>query len=95
MTSELVNIIPLIWEKLMIDFYEWDQFFDFRECGARVKIMRIDSDEWNLVVNFRKTVVLRANFGMKYQESPIFLKEQKLTITTPSAEGILPLSYAL
>ena len=57
--------------------------------------MRIDSHEWKLFVNFRKSVVLRVNSGMKYQESPIAKEEQKLTINTPSVEGVLPLYYAL
>ena len=87
--TKLVYIIPLIWEKLTINFHEWDQFFNFHECEARVKIMRIDSHEWKLFVNSRKSVVLRANSGIKYQESPIVIEEQKLTINTPSAEGVL------
>ena len=84
---KLVYIIPLIWDKSTINFHEWDQFFNFHECWARMKIMRIYSHEWKSRVNFRKSVVLRANSGIKYQDSPIDTEEQKSTINTPSAEN--------
>ena len=35
--------------KLTIHFHEWDEFFNFYEYEARVKIMRIHAHEWKLI----------------------------------------------
>ena len=47
----------------------------------------------NLIVLFRKSVVLRANSGMKYMDSPIVIEGKELTSDTPSAEGVLIVNF--
>ena len=60
----IYNSIDL--RKWMINFHEWDEFFNFRECGSTSEnyensYSRVKIDN----VNFRKSIELCANSGVQ------------------------------